>query len=329
MANSKTSAGNLPIVHDAPELNVLDRTELNDTDASCKPPERTDFKQLAPGLYLVATPIGNAADITLRALDILSRADIVLCEDTRISGKLMKTHDIQASMQSYHEHNAERVRPMIMKHLGQGKVVAMISDAGMPLVSDPGYKMVKACVNEGVMVTAAPGPSATLTALVISGLPTDRFFFQGFLPPKAGARQKSLSEISTIPGTLIFLESTKRLAASLADMSNVLGNRPAAVGRELTKFYEEIRRGNLDELATYYAYAGAPKGEITLCVGPPLAISPPSEDTLDVMLKKALISHSVKEVAAHFAITTGLSKRVLYNRALVLKGECLGSNIKR
>ena len=320
MANSETSAGNLPSVHDVSERNISNHNEPNNTDALCKPPEGADFKLLVSGLYLVATPIGNAADITLRALDVLSRADIVLCEDTRTSGKLMKMYDIQATMQPYHEYNAERVRPMIMKHLSQGKVVAMISDAGMPLVSDPGYKMVKACVKEGVMVTAAPGPSATLTALVISGLPTDRFFFQGFLPPKTGARQKSLCEISTIPGTLIFLESAKRLAASLADMNNVLGNRPAAVGRELTKFYEEIRRGNLDELATYYACAGAPKGEITLCVGPPLAISPPSDEKLDVMLKKALISHSVKEVEAHFSITTGLSKRVLYNRALVLKG---------
>jgi 16S rRNA (cytidine1402-2'-O)-methyltransferase len=319
MANLETSAGNLPNIHNMSEPNVPARLEPNDTDALCKPPDGADFKRLVSGLYLVATPIGNAADITLRALDILSRVDIVLCEDTRISGKLMKIHSINVALQSYHEYNAERVRPTIMKHLNQGKAVAMISDAGMPLVSDPGYKMVAECVKEGVMVTAAPGPSATLTALVLSGLPTDRFFFQGFLPSKMGARQKSLSEISTIPGTLIFLESAKRLAASLADMSNVLGNRPAAVGRELTKFYEEIRRGSLDELATYYAGAGAPKGEITLCVGPPLAVIPPSDETLDVMLKEALLTYSVKEVAANFAITTGLPKRILYNRALTLK----------
>ena len=319
MANSETSASNLPIIHDETELNAPSQFKPNDTDALCKPLEASDFKPLASGLYLVATPIGNMADITLRALDVLSRADIVLCEDTRTSGKLLKAHGIHATMLSYHEHNAERVRPMIMKHLNHGKVVAMISDAGMPLVSDPGYKMVDACVKEGVMVTSAPGPSATLTALVLSGLPTNRFFFQGFLPPKMGARQKVLSEISAIPGTLIFLESAKRLAASLADMSNLLGNRQAAVGRELTKFYEEIRRGSLDELAKHYGNVGAPKGEITLCVGPPLAIDPPSDEALDVMLKEALISHSVKEVAAHFATTTGLPKRVLYNRALVLK----------
>jgi 16S rRNA (cytidine1402-2'-O)-methyltransferase len=319
MANSETSAGNLPILHDGSEPNVPSLDNPNVTSALCKPPQEVDPKLLESGLYLVATPIGNAADITLRALDILSRADMVLCEDTRTSGKLMKIHGISATLQPYHEHNAERVRPMIMKHLNQGQVVAMISDAGMPLVSDPGYKMVEACVKEGVMVTAAPGPSATLTALILSGLPTDRFFFQGFLSSKKGARKKSLNEISAIPGTLIFLESAKRLAESLADMSSVLGNRPAAVGRELTKFYEEIRRGNLNELAAHYAGAGAPKGEITVCVGPPLATVPPSDAALDIMLKEALISHSVKEVAAHFAVTTGLPKRILYNRALILK----------
>ena len=319
MAKSKTSVGDLPVIDDAPEPNASDEAEPNNTNTLCKPLGQPELKPLAPGLYLVATPIGNAADISLRALDILSRADMVLCEDTRISGKLMKIHGINATLQPYHEHNAERVRPMIMRRLDQGEVVAMISDAGMPLVSDPGYKMVKACVNEGVTVTAAPGPSATLTALVLSGLPTDRFFFQGFLPSKTGARQKILGEISTVPGTLIFLESAKRLASSLADMRVVLGNRPAAVGRELTKFYEEIRRGTLDELAGHYAEAGAPKGEITLCVGPPLPLAPPSDEKLDVMLIEALKSHSVKEVAAHFAQTTGLPKRVLYSRALALK----------
>jgi 16S rRNA (cytidine1402-2'-O)-methyltransferase len=319
MANSKTLAGNPPIIDDVSEPDVPSLTEPNDTDALCKQPVAASSKLLMSGLYLVATPIGNAGDITLRALDILSRADIVLCEDTRTSGKLMKIHGLHATLQPYHEHNAERVRPMIMKHLNQGKVVAMISDAGMPLVSDPGYKMVEACVLEGLMVTAAPGPSATLTALVLSGLPTDRFFFQGFLPSKTVARLKALGEISTIPGTLIFLESAKRLLVSLTDMRSVLGNRPAAVGRELTKFYEEIRRGNLDELVAYYAEAGAPKGEITLCVGPPLANTPPSDEVLDTMLKEALKSQTVKDVAAHFAMTTGLPKRVLYNRALVLK----------
>jgi 16S rRNA (cytidine1402-2'-O)-methyltransferase len=324
MANSETSAGNLPIIDDMSEPNAPSKVDPNDTGALCKPPEVVDVRLLVPGLYLVATPIGNAADITLRALDILSRADIVLCEDTRIAGKLMKIHGIHPTLQPYHEHNAERVRPMIMKNLKQGMVVAMISDAGMPLVSDPGYKLVEACVKAGLMVTAAPGPTATLTALVLSGLPTNRFFFEGFLPSKTRARQKVLGEISQVPGTLIFLESAKRLVASLIDMRSVLGNRPAALGRELTKFYEEIRRGSLDELVEYYAEAGAPKGEITLCVGPPLAIAPPSDEALDAMIKEALKNQSVKEVATHFAMTMGLSKRFLYTRALSLKDKALG-----
>lgn len=323
MANSDTSAGNLPIVDDVTEPKASDWVDPNDTKALCKPPEVADFKVLIPGLYLVATPIGNAADITLRALDILSRADIVLCEDTRISGKLMKIHGLHPTLQSYHEHNAEHVRPIIIKHLNQGKVVAMISDAGMPLVSDPGYKLVEACVKSGLMVTAAPGPTATITALVLSGLPTNRFFFQGFLPPKTRARQKVLEEISKVPGTLIFLESPKRLAESLADMRLVLGNRQAALGRELTKFYEEIRRGSLDKLAAHYAEVGAPKGEITVCVGPPLAILPPSDEVLDAMIKEALKNQSVKELSTHFATTLGLSKRFLYGRALAIKGRDL------
>ncbi len=323
MANSETSAGNLPIIDDVSEPIVPSQIEINNTNALCKPSEVGNLKLLVPGLYLVATPIGNAGDITLRAINILSRADMVLCEDTRVSGKLMKVHGIHTTLQRYHEHNAERVRPLVLKHLNRGKVVAMISDAGMPLVSDPGYKMVEACIKEGLMVTAAPGPSATLTALVLSGLPTNRFFFQGFLPPKTGARQKALIEISKIPGTLIFLESAKRLVASLTDMRLVLGNRPAAVGRELTKFYEEMRRGNLDELVAHYAKVGAPKGEITLCVGAPLSTDPPSDEALDIMLKKALKSQSVKETSAHLAMSTGLPKRFLYNRALALKGEAL------
>ena len=321
MANSETSVGNLPIIHDVSEQSISSRNKPNDTDALCKLPGGANFKPLESGLYLVATPIGNARDITLRALDILSQADVVLCEDTRTSGKLMKIHSINATLQSYHEHNAERVRPLIIKSLNQDKIVAMISDAGMPLISDPGYKLVEACIKIGLMVTAAPGPSATLTALVLSGLPTDRFFFQGFLPSKTGPRQKILNEISRIPGTLVFLESAKRLASSLTDMRSVLGNRPAAVGRELTKFYEEIRRGNLDDLATHYALAGAPKGEITLCVGPPLANAPLSEEALDTMLKEALKSQTVKDAVTHFAMTTGLPKRALYNRALALKDK--------
>jgi len=300
---------------DAVDQQSANVAEPSDTESLCKP----SLKPLAAGLYLVATPIGNAADITLRALDILARADLVLCEDTRVSGNLLKIHGLHARLQAYHEHNAERVRPMVMKRLKAGAVIALISDAGMPLISDPGYRMVADCVAAGINLTAAPGPSASLTALVLSGLPTDRFYFQGFLSPKTTARKKTLAEISAIPGTLIFLESAKRLGRCLADMADVLGPRPAAVGRELTKFYEEIRRGPLDELATHYSLAGPPKGEITLCVGPPLPAAPPTDAELDRLLASALESQSVREVAATFSARTGLPKRALYARAQALK----------
>ncbi len=296
-------------------MDTVNEGEPSGSEGACKPLP----KPLSPGLYLVATPIGNAADITLRALDILARADLVLCEDTRISGKLLKIHGLKASLHAYHEHNAERVRPMVIKRLNEGQIVAMISDAGMPLVSDPGYKLVEACLAEGIALTAAPGPSASLTALVLSGLPTDRFFFQGFLPSKTGARKKVLQEIAAVPGTLIFLESAKRLAASLADMADVLGARPAAVGRELTKYYEEVRRGPLDQLAARYADEATPKGEITLCVGPPQAAEAPSDEALDALLRTALESQSVKEAAARLSGQTGLPKRHVYARALAIK----------
>jgi len=315
MAKPKSSADNLPSLEKAKHQLTPTAAEPNDTETTCKPSP----KPLSPGLYLVATPIGNAADITLRALDILARADVVLCEDTRISGKLLRIHGLRASLHPYHEHNAERVRPLVMKRLKEGEIVALISDAGMPLVSDPGYKLVEECLSNGFPITAAPGPSSSLTALVLSGLPTDRFFFQGFLPSKTGARKKALEEISNIPSTLIFLESAKRLAASLADMAEVLGPREAAVGRELTKFYEEVRRADLTLLAAHYADAGPPKGEITLCVGPPLAKAVPTEEELSALLTQALKTKSVKEVAAEFARLTGLPKRDIYARAQALK----------
>ncbi len=315
MTKAKSSTDKRPLLEKAPGPKRQPGAEPNRPESSCKPSP----KPLAAGLYLVATPIGNAADITLRALDILGRADLVLCEDTRISGKLLHIHGVQASLQQYHEHNAERIRPMVMKRLKKGEIVALISDAGMPLVSDPGYKLVEDCLREDIHLTVAPGPSSPLTALVLSGLPTDRFFFQGFLPAKTGARKRALQDITTIPSTLIFLESAKRLAASLTDMADTLGPRQAAVGRELTKYYEEIRRGSLDQLAAHYREAGPPKGEITLCVGPPLPRPVPTDEELSARMSEALKSHSVREVAARFAELTGLSKRDLYGRALALK----------
>lgn len=292
-----------------------DRIKSNEAKAACKPSP----PKPGPGLYIVATPIGNARDITLRALDILNGADVVLCEDTRVTGKLFSYHQISSSLLPYHEHNARRMRPLIMERLKNGDSVALVSDAGTPLVSDPGYRLVEACVEEDIPLTTLPGASSVLCALVLSGLPTDRFFFQGFLPNKSGQRRNALGGLMDIPGSLVFLESAKRLAASLADMSEVLGERPVAVTRELTKLFEEVRRGDLAELARYYADNGPPKGEVTLVVGPSAAEPAPEGEVLDRLILEALETQAVKEVAAELAKRLGLPKRLIYNRALELK----------
>ncbi len=267
----------------------------------------------------MATPIGNAADITLRALDALRAADLVVCEDTRVTSKLLAIHGIKASLLSYHEHNAEKVRPGLIKRLKDGERVAMVSDAGTPLVSDPGYKLIRDCLDEGVAFTALPGPSAVLASLVLSGLPTDRFLFAGFPPSKGGARRRFMEQVAGVPATLIFLESAKRLAASLADMAAVLGDREAAVARELTKKFEEVRRGSLADLAAHYAEAGPPKGEVSVVVGPPPEAAAVTEEDLDELLRAALKSQSIKDAAAGVAAATGLPKRRVYARALELK----------
>ena len=228
----------------------------DDTPAS-KPQPRAD-----PGLWLVATPIGNLEDMSPRALAVLASVDRVACEDTRRTGRLLARHGISARLVSYHEHNAARVRPALIRTLVDSGSVALVSDAGTPLISDPGYKLVSEAVSAGVRVTGCPGPSAPLLALILSGLPTDRFYFGGFLPSKAGPRREALATLCSLHATLVFLESPRRLPASLADMEAVLGPRPAAVARELTKLHEEVRRGTLDELAGHYAAAGAPKGEV-------------------------------------------------------------------
>ncbi len=271
------------------------------------------------GLYIVATPIGNARDITLRALEILRGADVVLCEDTRVTSKLFSYHQITNSLLAYHDHNARQMRPVIMERLKNGESVALVSDAGTPLVSDPGYRLVEACAKQGVPLTTLPGASSVLSALVLSGLPTDRFFFHGFLPNKSGQRRKALGEIKAVPGSLVFLESAKRLAASLGDMAEVLGDRPAAVTRELTKLFEEVRRGRLTELARHYSETGPPKGEVTLVIGPPEAEQAPEGEALDQIILAALETGTVKQVAAELAAATGLPKRQIYNRALELK----------
>ena len=205
-----------------------------------------------PGLYLTAVPIGNARDITLRALDMLAAVDAIACEDTRVTGKLLGLYGISGSLISYHDHNADKMRPAILKRIAQGQSVALVSDAGTPLISDPGYKLVRAAQDQGLTVTCLPGASAPLAGLLLSGLPSDRFLFAGFAPSRSAARRAFFASLSPVQATLVFFESAKRLPASLADLAATLGDREAAVTRELTKRFEEARRGTLASLAEHY-----------------------------------------------------------------------------
>ena len=273
----------------------------------------------APGLWLVATPIGNLGDISQRALAVLASVDRIACEDTRHTGRLLVRYGIEARLVSYHEHNAARVRPTLIRKLEAGGSLALVSDAGTPLISDPGYKLVRAALDAGIHVTGCPGPSAPLLALIVSGLPTDRFYFGGFLPPKAGPRREALALLESLDATLVFFESPRRLAASLADMAEALGPRPAAVARELTKLHEELRRGALDELAAHYAEAGAPKGEVVVVVGGDRrgAARPALSDAdIDRRLDSLLATGTVRDAAAALSAETGRPRRELYARAL-------------
>ncbi len=274
-----------------------------------------------PGLYIVATPIGNLDDITLRALDLLAGVDRVACEDTRHTRILLDRHGIETRLIPYHEHNAEQMLPNLMARLAHGETIALVSDAGTPLISDPGYKLVRKAVRSGIHVSALPGASAALAALILSGLPSDRFMFAGFLPPKTTARRKSLGNLAAVDATLIFFESPRRLAASLADMAAELGPRDGAVARELTKLHEELRYGDLAELAAHYAEAGAPKGEVTLVIGPPLAPQAPGDEEIEARLEALLKTESVRDAAAKLAAETGLKRRDLYQRAVRLAGK--------
>lgn len=271
----------------------------------------------------MATPIGNLGDMTQRAIDSMADAAVIACEDTRVTGKLLSAYGIRVPMLAYHEHNAARVRPQLIKRLKQGQVVALVSDAGTPLISDPGYKLVEAAIVENITVTAAPGASALLTALVLSGLPSDRFLFAGFLPPKSPARRTEIRTLSAVPATLIFYEAPQRVSKVLEDLAAMLGSRPAAVARELTKRFEEVRRGPLDELAAFYAAAPQPKGEIVILVGPPLAPANAVADAadLDTALKAALETLSVREAAALVAAETGVPRRIAYAHALKLRAS--------
>lgn len=277
---------------------------------------------LAPGtLAIVSTPIGNLGDLSRRATETLADATLIACEDTRVTGKLLSAYGIRTPTLAYHEHNAQRVRPMLIDKLKSGQIVALVSDAGTPLVSDPGYKLVEAAIAEGITITAIPGASASLTALVASGLPSDRFFFAGFLPPRGPARRTEIRTLAEIPATLIFYEAQQRTAATLADLCAVLGDRRAAVGRELTKRFEEIRRGRLSELAAISASEATPRGEFVILVGPPEAEADSVRDEamLDSSLKAALGAHSIKDAVALVAAETGLPRRTVYARALTLR----------
>lgn len=272
------------------------------------------------GLYLVATPIGNLGDITRRAAALLGQVDVIAAEDTRVARRLLAALGLKAPrLERYDDHADDGDRERLIEAIKQGRSVALISDAGMPLVADPGLKLVQAAQRAGMPVTALPGPSAALTALALSGLPSDRFLFAGFLPVKDGARRRELAELAAVPATLIIFESGPRLAASLAAMVETLGPRPAAVARELTKLFEEVRRGSLAELAAAYEAAEPPKGEIVVVIGPPAEDKPlPSLDELDAMLKVALAVLSVRDAVDKVAEETGHKRRDVYARALAL-----------
>jgi 16S rRNA (cytidine1402-2'-O)-methyltransferase len=268
----------------------------------------------------VATPIGNLGDITLRALWVLRGVDRILCEDTRVTARLLAHYGIDKPLSPYHDHNADRVRPAVIEALRRGETLALVSDAGTPLVSDPGYKLVREAIAEAVPVTVAPGPSAALAALILSGLPPDRFLFAGFLPPRTAARRKALAAWAALDATLVFYEGPSRLAPSLADMAAALGPRPAAVARELTKRHEELRRGPLAALAEHYRTEPAPRGEVVIVVGPPEApVAVPAD--LDRRIDELLERHSLRDAVAALTAETGLSRSEIYDRALARRLE--------
>ncbi len=280
-----------------------------------------DAPPLPPGLYVTSTPIGNLGDVTLRGLETLAAADLIACEDTRITSRLTQHYGIATPLIAYHEHNAERQRPKILAAIGEGRVVALVSDAGTPLVSDPGYRLVGEVIAAGLPVIPIPGPSAMLAGLVGSGLPSDRFLFAGFLPPKQGARTNRLKELADVAATLIFYEAPQRVAASLANMSAVLGEeRPATIARELTKKFETFRRGSLKALAEAFASEEPPKGEVTIIVGPAEPREPDEMD-VDALLAVRLKDVSLSEAVADVTAATGLPRKTVYRRALELRAN--------
>jgi 16S rRNA (cytidine1402-2'-O)-methyltransferase len=278
-----------------------------------------EAKPLLPGLYLVATPIGNLGDITLRGLETLAAADLIACEDSRITHRLLERYGIATPLSPYHDHNAAAARPKILRRLAENAAVALVSDAGTPLISDPGYKLVREAQAAGHTVTSVPGPSSVLAALGAAGLPTDRFFFEGFLPPKQTARRARIGELANVPATLVLFEAGPRVAATLADLVVGLADRDAAICRELTKLHEEIRRGDLSALATAYAEGAETRGEFVIVIAPPAAdAAVPSTEDVDGLLRQALSRASLKDAVSAVAEATGLARRELYQRALAL-----------
>ncbi len=289
---------------------------IGQTEVPVRPPE--------PALYLVATPIGNLADITLRALETLAAADIVACEDTRVSRVLLERYGIRRRTTAYHDHNAAEAGPRLIAALEAGQSVVLISDAGTPLVSDPGFRLVGEALEKGIRVVPVPGPSAALAALTASGLPSDTFLFAGFPPVKSGQLRSRLEGLKSVPATLIFFESPRRLAETLAVMAEVLGGeRQAAVGRELTKTFEETRTGTVAALAEHYAAADTPKGEIVVCVGPPLAETEGPAD-IDRLLLSLAGEMPTSKAASEAAKMIGQPKQALYRRLLELKDRGSG-----
>jgi len=279
-------------------------------------------RPLAPGLYLVATPIGNLADISLRALSVLARAELIAAEDTRHSKKLLSHFGIGGELTPYHEHNAAKERPRLLARLGAGQSVALISDAGTPLISDPGYKLVREALDAGFMVISIPGPSAALAALTSVGLPTDTFLFAGFLPPKSGPRRARLEELKTVPATLVFFESAPRLAKSLADMADLLGPRDAAIAKELTKLHERVTRGTLGRLAEDLADAESLKGEFVVVVAPPATDETGASDEKIVeQLGRALKVESFRDAVRSVAEVLQVSRARVYELGLKLTGK--------
>src|SRR5690606_13176073 len=276
-------------------------------------------RPLEPALYLVATPIGNLGDVTIRALETFAAADIVACEDTRVTRILLERYGIRRKMVAYHEHNEAEAAARLVAAVGEGKSVALASDAGTPLVSDPGYRLVQEAVKQGVRVVPSPGASAVLSALTASGLPNDTFMFAGFLPVKSGQKKSRIEALADVQATLIFYESPRRLAATLETMAEVLGDRQAVVARELTKTFEELLRGSLLELAAHYMQSGAPKGEVVLCVAPPGEKPEQSQAETDRLLIGLAAEMPAAKAAGEAARMTGMKKSDLYQRLLKLR----------